>query len=123
MPSPKLARRWGHRALGPSVASCVALAATGAALGGADSHWALDETRGAIAHDSAGGHHGTILGSPAFVPGVVGNAIRLSRATADRILVGNYYGTGAAFSVSLWIKLAPDAPIDNYAVGSHYAGV
>lgn len=90
---------------------------------GPASHWTFDESRGTIAHDSVGGHDGTLLGSPSFVPGLVGNAIRMSRATNDRIPIGNVYGTGAAFSVSLWIKLAPDAPGDNYPIGNHYTNV
>lgn len=98
-------------------------ALTPAALAGAQSHWTLDETRGTIAHDSAGALHGAILGSPTFVSGVAGNAIRLSRATNSCITIGNAYGNGAAFSVSLWIKLAPDAPGDNYPIANHYTGV
>jgi hypothetical protein len=90
---------------------------------GPASHWAFDETRGAIAHDSAGGHDGTILGSPTFVRGVAGNALKFSRSTGDRVAIGNVYGNGAPFTVSLWIKIAANAPQDNYPIGSHYAGV
>jgi len=43
-------------------------------------HWALDETEGTTAHDSAGDHDGAILGAPLWRPegGRIGGALELS---------------------------------------------
>ena len=111
--------------LGASLVLLVAQhAAAGAGPGpGAASHWRFDETKGTVAHDSAGPFNGTILGAPSFVRGVAGNAIKMSRASNDRITVGTVYSGSTAFSVSLWVKIAPGAPGDNYPVSNHYAGI
>jgi len=47
-------------------------------------HWALDETEGAVAHDSAGENNGTVIGSVVWHPadGVVDGALELDGTTA-----------------------------------------
>ena len=69
-------------------------------------HWALDEAKGNIAHDSAGENHGTLEGEPAWQPagGKIAGAIQL-----DGII--DYISTefvlnpaDGAFSVFAWIK-------------------
>jgi len=69
-------------------------------------HWALDETKGSVARDSAGGdHNGTIIGTPAWQPtgGVVNGALQFNGATfvvADFVLNPQE----GPFSVFAWVK-------------------
>jgi len=69
-------------------------------------HWALDETGGNIAHDSAGENHGTLSGDPDWQPagGKIDGALQLDG-------IGEYISAGfvlnpadGAFSVFAWIK-------------------
>ncbi len=69
-------------------------------------HWALDETEGDIAHDSAGENHGTLSGDPIWQPvgGKIDGALQLDG-------IGDYISTDfvvnpadGVFSVFAWIK-------------------
>jgi N-acetylneuraminic acid mutarotase len=68
-------------------------------------HWKLDEAEGMTASDSAGSHHGTVVGTAAWRPagGTVGGALEFNGTTsvaADFILnPGN-----GPFSVLAWVK-------------------
>lgn len=42
--------------------------------------------------------------------------------TLVRIPLRNFDGNGAPFTVSLWVKLAADAPQDNDPIGCHDTG-
>jgi len=68
-------------------------------------HWALDETEGMIAFDSAGSHDGTVLGLPAWQPagGAVDGALEFDGTTfivADHVL----HPSDGPFSVFAWVK-------------------
>jgi Concanavalin A-like lectin/glucanases superfamily/WD40-like Beta Propeller Repeat/Dockerin type I domain len=69
-------------------------------------HWALDETGGDFAHDSAGGHGGTLRGDPLWQPsgGHVNGALLLD-GVDDYIGAGFILDPGAGpFSVFVWVK-------------------
>jgi len=69
-------------------------------------HWALDETEGNIAHDSAGENHGTLSGEPTWQPigGKVDGALQLDGI--DDYIATDFVVNPAdgAFSVFVWIK-------------------
>ena len=69
-------------------------------------HWALDETEGDIAHDSAGDNIGYVTGGPIWQPdaGQVNGAIQLDGAD-DIIVAGAPLNPAAGpFSVLAWVK-------------------
>ncbi|MBN1363002.1 MAG: LamG domain-containing protein [Sedimentisphaerales bacterium] len=68
-------------------------------------HWKLDETEGVDALDSAGDHHGIVIGAPTWQPdaGKVGGVLEFDGATCvltDSVLNPN----AGMFSVLAWIK-------------------
>jgi len=68
-------------------------------------HWALDETEGTIASDSARGHDGRIVGVPAWRPegGVVDGALEFNGTTfvvTDPVLDPSV----SPFSIFAWVK-------------------
>ncbi len=68
-------------------------------------HWALDETEGMVAYDSAGDCDGTVIGVPAWQPeaGKRDGALKLDGATflaADHVLSPS----DGPFSVLVWMK-------------------
>jgi len=68
-------------------------------------HWALDETEGIVARDSAGDHHGTVAGTPIWRPdaGRIDGALELDGNTfvaADHVLSPSE----GPFSVLAWVK-------------------
>jgi len=68
-------------------------------------HWRFDETEGTIASDNAGGHDGTVVGSPAWQPagGVVDGALEFDGTTfavADSVLNPKE----GPLSVLAWVK-------------------
>ena len=66
-------------------------------------HWRFDETSGSIAHDTSGnGHDGTIDGTPNWVPGQVGGAMRFDGSSY--VVIDDAIGTFESFSVALWFK-------------------
>jgi len=68
-------------------------------------HWALDETAGAVAHDSAGDHHGTVIGLPVWQPagGAIGGALEFDGTT---FVVADFALSPAAgpFSIFAWVN-------------------
>lgn len=68
--------------------------------------WSLDETTGAVAHDSAGGHDVTLSGSPDRVTGVSGSALQLNGdASQFGQTAGPVLDTTGNFTVSAWVRL------------------
>ncbi len=69
------------------------------------SHWALDESEGAVAVDSMGARHAEVIGDPLWQPdgGVVDGALQFSGAT---VLVADSVAnlSQGGFSVFAWIK-------------------
>jgi N-acetylneuraminic acid mutarotase len=68
-------------------------------------HWALDELEGNVASDGVGGHDGTVIGIPAWLPagGHIGGAMEFDGATlivADTVLSP----ADGPFSVVAWVK-------------------
>jgi len=68
-------------------------------------HWALDETEGAAAYDSAGGNDGSVIGVPSWQPagGAVNGALEFDGAT---FIVGDPVldPEEGPFSVLAWVK-------------------
>lgn len=69
------------------------------------SHWALDESEGVIAVDSAGARHAEVVGDPLWQPdgGTVGGALEFNGAT---VLIADSVGnlSQGPFSVFAWVK-------------------
>jgi subtilisin family serine protease len=78
------------------------------------SWWALDEDTGTVAHDTAGGNDGVLLGGLSFnndsVPGVIGNAIHLDGVN-DRIYASSVSLPRNAFTLAMWFR--PDANLSS----------
>jgi hypothetical protein len=68
-------------------------------------HWALDETEGVVAHDSAGANDGTVMGLPAWQPtgGAAGGALELNGKTFVTAKSALSPADGP-FSVLAWVK-------------------
>ena len=75
-------------------------------------YWKMDETSGALAHDSINGNHGQLLTDgdgmdPVWVPGIVGNALDFAGDAPDAVVIGDdpayHFGTGY-FALEAWIK-------------------
>jgi hypothetical protein len=68
-------------------------------------HWALDETDGMVAYDSAGENDGAILGIPAWHPqgGMMDGALELN-GTCCIVTESVVSPAGGPFSVLVWIK-------------------
>ena len=69
-------------------------------------HWRLDETEGAIAHDRAGDNHGTLNGEPCWQPadGKVAGALQFD-GIDDYVSTGLVLNpAGREFSVFAWVK-------------------
>ena len=69
-------------------------------------HWALDETEGVVAHDSAGHNHAELFGDPVWQPGggIAGGALLLD---GDADFIGTEFVLNSAegpFSVFAWVK-------------------
>jgi hypothetical protein len=89
---------------------------------GAVAHWRLDEQLGNVALDSSGNARtGTVVGA-LWTAGLRGNALAFD-GVDDRVSCGAWNVTGAAITVSAWVKLDPsfvdnDARIVSKAVGT-----
>jgi Tol biopolymer transport system component/tetratricopeptide (TPR) repeat protein len=83
-------------------------------------HWALDETEGLVAHDSAGHNDGTVVVGAAWQPqgGMVGGALQCDGVTGC-VLTGRLadFGTGP-FSVLAWVKGGAPGQIILYHSGT-----
>ena len=69
-------------------------------------HWALDEAEGIVAHDSAGGNDGTLMGTPVWEPagGAVGGALEFDGASAFLVTDCVVRSADGPFSILAWIK-------------------
>jgi len=75
-------------------------------------YWKMDETSGALAHDSINGNHGNLLTDgdgmdPDWAPGIAGNALDFAGDAPDAVVIGDdpayHFGTGD-FALEAWIK-------------------
>jgi L-ascorbate metabolism protein UlaG (beta-lactamase superfamily) len=84
-------------------------------------YWKLDETQGTIAHDSAGGHDGTLVGGPIWQPsgGQVAGAIQLDGA--DDTIKAPFVLNPAEGTFSLFVWVRGGAP--GQAILSQAGGV
>ena len=89
-------------------------------------HWSFDETGGTVAHDSAGGLHGTLspTGASFVAGGISSNAVSISQAANGFVNMGNVLAQGSGdFSVVAWVKLNPgDTTPNTIIVGKHESG-
>jgi hypothetical protein len=70
------------------------------------STWTFDEGSGTVAHDTSGGGHDlTLIGNPAWVPGVSGTALQFNGTGQYAQAAGPVLDTTGNFSVSAWVKL------------------
>jgi hypothetical protein len=94
---------WGYR---PNLIGCTFL---GQVKEGGDpglaAYWRLDETEGMLAHDSVGGHDGTITGAPQWRPqgGTVEGALELDGKTFITAPSAINPADGS-FSILAWVK-------------------
>lgn len=89
-------------------------------------HWALDETEGDIAQDSAGENFGVVVGSPVWQPtgGQVNGAIQLDGVDDVIIVVPPLNPADGPFSVFAWVKGgAPGQAIISQAGGANWLGL
>ena len=76
-------------------------------------YWKLDDEGTGTAFDYSGNdRHGTINGSPQFVPGLFGQAMEFT-GDPDYVNIGGYKGLlgGHAFSIAAWIKTSANGEI------------
>ncbi|MCB9841590.1 MAG: LamG domain-containing protein [Phycisphaeraceae bacterium] len=111
-------------------ASCLIAAATAAsalAATGPIAHWKFNESVGPTVSDDARNFPGTLQGGASFAPGmgIEGGALLLSRATSDRVLIGDVLPlTGQSrFSIVVWVRLPTPASPDQFILGRHRATV
>ena len=88
-------------------------------------HWALDETEGNIAYDSAGELDGSVYGEPLWQPGagMVGGALEFD-GIDDYVSIPSFYShASSSLSVFAWIKGgAPGQVIFSHANRSDWLG-
>lgn len=83
-------------------------------------HWKLDDVEN-VARDSAGSHHGTIVGAT-LVPGKVGNALEFIRKDGDHVEIS--YSSDfelSTFTVSAWVFLTRE-PTFSGILGTRHGG-
>ena len=83
-------------------------------------HWKLDDV-GAVARDSAGKHHGRVVGARS-VPGKIGKALEFVRKDAQHVEIP--YAADLAlstFTVSAWVRLTRE-PTFSGILGSRHGG-
>lgn len=75
-------------------------------------YWKMDESSGALVHDSINGNHGNLLTDgdgmdPDWAPGIAGNALDFPGDADDMVIIGDdpayHFGTGD-FALEAWIK-------------------
>lgn len=67
--------------------------------------WAFDEGGGTTVYDSVGTHHGAIVGSPTWMPGVTGQALHLN-GTSDYVEVPDDAALRPGhITISAWIRI------------------
>ncbi|MFO0874673.1 MAG: LamG domain-containing protein [Phycisphaerales bacterium] len=102
-----------------------AMVASTAAHAGLVGHWPMDQAGGTVVLDVAGANNGTILGNATFVGGgVAGSALSFSRATGDRVVLGDIFefAGNADFTVALWVKLDAAVAETQVPVSKHTSG-
>ncbi|MFA6076841.1 MAG: LamG-like jellyroll fold domain-containing protein [Candidatus Paceibacterota bacterium] len=68
-------------------------------------HWTFDEGSGTTAGDSAGSNAGTLINSPAWVAGKIGQAISLDVSQNSSVNTAiSFTPPSTGFSISLWMK-------------------
>lgn len=75
-------------------------------------YWKMDESSGALVHDSYGGNHGGVRtdgdgNDPVWMTGIVGNALYFTGDAPDMVVIRDddayHFGTGD-FALEAWIK-------------------
>jgi len=87
-----------------------------------EAHWTFDESSGSIASDStANGNDATIVGTPVWGAGQVGNALTFSSSycTVENHASLNLTG---AFTIALWLKTSGDGTFLGFYGGNPYNG-
>ncbi|MHC4744019.1 MAG: lamin tail domain-containing protein, partial [Planctomycetota bacterium] len=85
------------------------------------SHWKLDETAGATAVDSIGGHDGTLHGDAAWADGRIGGALSLD-GDGDYVSLSSHPTLeGEQMTVEAWVNLSGSGGINDPIVMQHTA--
>lgn len=67
--------------------------------------WKLDETSGTIAADSSGkGHNGTVVGSPKWIAGHIGGALRFNGNGYVSLPIGSVISSLAESTFAIWVN-------------------
>jgi hypothetical protein len=87
--------------------------------------WNFDESSGTVAHDIAGGVNGSLQGGAAFTSGgVEGGAVSISGAGSLVDMGDNFdFNNASAYSLQVWVKLAPGDQGGYVPVSRHHATV
>ncbi|MEA5360795.1 LamG-like jellyroll fold domain-containing protein [Amycolatopsis sp., V23-08] len=67
--------------------------------------WTFDEGAGIVAHDSAGTHDATLVGTPGWVPGQAGTALQLDGSSQYAETSGPVLDTTGNYSAGAWVRL------------------
>ncbi|MHC4619156.1 MAG: S8 family serine peptidase [Planctomycetota bacterium] len=77
-------------------------------------HWKFDEGQGDIAYDCVGASHGTLMGDPNWVAGLIDGALSLDGAE-DYVKVPDSrhvnFGPGTSFTLSVWVSYTTSDPV------------
>jgi hypothetical protein len=92
------------QALWPVDMSFTLFTAAQAVQSGQVAHWRFDETRGSIAADSVGGHHGTVHGAT-WAQGAVGGALRFNGDDYVEVVDETDFDLTEAITVAAWVNL------------------
>jgi len=89
------------------------------------SHWALDETSGTTAFDSAGNNDGTLIGGPVWTDGQIDGGLSFD-GIDDHVTLDGVCDdiAGGNFSIAAWIKSETVNPADQFiiALNTHDGG-
>jgi hypothetical protein len=115
---------WGGRAAA-GAAWCGAAGLAQGQASGPIAHWKFNESAGPTVSDEARNFPGTLAGGASFASGIEGNALSLSRATGDLVVVGDVLPlTGPSeFTIAMWVKLPTSTSPEHLLFGRHVAGV
>jgi hypothetical protein len=93
-----------------------------AELYGLMGHWKMDESSGVAATDSTGlGRDGTVVGSPSWTAGTIGNSLQLNGATS--VEINSLFGGPKNVTISAWAKLtaADTGGAEVVSLGDYFA--
>lgn len=110
---------------GSTLTALVALALAPACAADLVGHWKFDERSGAVANDSVGDNDGALSGDAAFVPGVSGNAVKVSTAGNGLVNFGDVFQFAGpqSFTISLWMRTSTTNSTTNEApLSRHLSG-